>query len=116
MVAYVGVEQVFAAEDDAVVRERERPMEFEGNAECGVAGRTLFIAVYAVLCKGEFRVDACSDMCPEVSDFAMELEWRNLWHVTPVFVLVKSADIACTYLCVESLFGREFDGGASSYE
>ena len=116
VVAHVGVEQVFATEDDAVVGERERPVEFEGGSEGHVAGGAFFVAVHAVLRECKFGVDACADVCPEVSDFAVELERRNLRHVAPVFVLVESADVACACLRVESLFCREFDGSASSHE
>ena len=88
MVAHVGVEQVIAAEDDAVMRELERPVEFEGCSERDIAGGALFVAVHPILRKGEFRVDSCADVLPDVGDFAVEMERRNLWHVAPVFVLV----------------------------
>ena len=45
MVAYVSVEQVVAAEDDAVVSKRERPMEFEGHSEGDITGGAFFVAV-----------------------------------------------------------------------
>ena len=116
MVAHVCVGQVIASEDDAVVGERKRPVEFEGCAKRDVVGGAFFVAVHAVLRECKFGVESCADMRPEVSYFAVELEWRDLRHVAPVFVLVESANIASACLCVESLFCREFDGGACAHE
>jgi len=116
VVAHVGVEQVVATEDNAVVGKREWPVEFEGGSEGGVAGGAFLVAVGTVLRECKFGVEACANVCPKVSDFAVEFERRNLWHIAPVFVLVKTADIACACLRVKPFFGWEFDGGARTHE
>ena len=45
MIAYVGVEQIIATEDDAVIGKRECPVEFQERTERDVAGGALFVAV-----------------------------------------------------------------------
>ena len=121
MVAHVGIEQVVGPEYEAVASQREFPTDFQHQAERDVAGRRSFVAVHEFLSQREVGVGGRTAVLPDVAQFSVELERRNLRHVAPSFpepvpVAVKSAHVACSRGGTEAPLGRRFGGGACAVE